>query len=240
MAIHGVILDVGGTLVESNDARAQAWVEALAERRLAVPFERIRPLIGIGGDRMLQALAPSVSARSAEGRRLLRRVGELFVQRHTQGLRPTPGARALVERMRDEGLRLVVASDAEPHEVEALLRAAGVEDLLDERFTAADLEQSPPLLDLVELARCKIGLLPQAGILLADTPYDIEAGARAGIRTVALRCGGYGDRDLTGAVRVYDSPADLLAAFDASPLHKSARPVPPPRRQPVYPRGLGL
>jgi phosphoglycolate phosphatase-like HAD superfamily hydrolase len=206
-----------------------------------VPFERIRPLIGAGGDRMLRAVHPGVSGRSAEGRRLLRRVGELFVQHVAQqGLKSTPGARALVERMRDEGLRLVVASDAEPPEVEALLRAADVDDLLDERFTAADLEHSPPLLDLVELARCKIGLLPQAGMLLADTPYDIEAAARAGMRTIALRCGGYGDRDLTGAVRVYDTPADLLARFDISPLHKSARPVPPPRRQPVYPRGLGL
>ncbi len=239
MAIHGVILDVGGTLVESNDARAHAWVEALAERGHSVPFERIRPLIGIGGDRLLQAVAPGVSPRSAEGRRLLRRVGELFVERHAQGLRGTPGARALVERMREEGLRLVVASDAEPSEVEALLRAAGVDDLLDERFTAADLEHSPPLLDLVELARCKIGLAPQSGMMLADTPYDIEAAARAGMRTIALRCGGYGDRDLTGAVRIYDTPADLLAAFDTSPLHKAARPVAPPRRQPVQPHGFG-
>ncbi len=240
MAIHGVILDVGGTLVESNDARAHAWVEALAEAGRGVPFERIRPLIGIGGDRMLRAVVPGISPRSAEGRRLLRRVGEVFVERHARGLRPTPGARALVERMREEGLRLVVASDAEPQEVEALLRAAGVEDLLDERFTAADLEHSPPLLDLVELARCKIGLAPRSGMMLADTPYDIEAAARAGMRTIALRCGGYGVHDLTGAVRVYDTPADLLAAFDSSPLHKSARPVPPPRRQPVHPRGLGL
>jgi phosphoglycolate phosphatase-like HAD superfamily hydrolase len=162
------------------------------------------------------------------------------VQRYAEALRPMPGARALVQRMRDEGLRLVVASDAEPREVETLLRAAGVDDLLDERFTAADLQHSPPLLDLVELARCKIGLAPAAGMMLADTPYDIEAAARAGMRTIALRCGGYGDRDLTGAVRVYDTPADLLAVFDTSPLNRSARPVPPPRRQPVYPRGLGL
>lgn len=231
MAIVGVMLDVGGTLVASNDARARAWVDALTEAGRGVPFERVRPLIGIGGERLLPAIAPGLSSRSDEGRRIVRRVGAIFLERYAAGLRPTPGARELVERMRDEGLRLIVASDAEPAEVEAQLRAAGVDDLLAERFTAADLARSTPLLDLAELARCQVGLLPTTCVMLADTPHDIEAAARAGMRTIALRCGGYGDRDLTGALRVYDDPADLLAHYDTSPLARNAPPISPPRRR---------
>lgn len=229
MAVVGVILDVGGTLVRSNEARARAWAGALAESGYTVPVERITPLIGMGAYRLLPLVAPGLSSRAGIGQRIVRRVGELFVSRYTADLEPAPGARTLVERMRDEGLRLIVASDAMPDEVTALLKAADLDDLLQERFTAADLVHAKPTLELVELARGKVGLWPDASLLIGDAPYDIEAAARAGMRTIALRCGGHSDVELAGALAIYDNPADLLAHYAASPLDRNARPFPPPR-----------
>ncbi|MGZ3602000.1 MAG: HAD family hydrolase [Ktedonobacterales bacterium] len=218
VGIEGVILDVDGTLVLSNDAHAHAWVEAFAEYGYDIPFERVRPLIGMGGDKLVPALVPDLSISAGVGKQIAERRKQIFLTRYAPTLRPAPGARALVERMRGDGLRLVVGSSAQRDELAVLLRSAQVDDLLDERVTASDVKESKPAPDVVAVALEKISLSPERVIMLGDTPYDIESASKIGVRTVALRCGGFNDSQLAGAIAIYDDPADLLAHYDTSPL----------------------
>jgi HAD superfamily hydrolase (TIGR01509 family) len=218
---EGVIFDVDGTLVDSNDAHARAWVEAFAEAGHPVPFERVRRLIGMGGDQLLPEAA-GLSAEAEPGRSIAKRRGEVFEQKFLPQLRPLPGARELVARLRHDGYRLGVASSAQPAELEPLLKLAGVEDLLRERTSAGDVEESKPEPDIVLAALRKLRLGPSAAVMIGDTPYDVEAARRAGVALIAFRSGGWSDPDLRGALAVYDGPADLLARIESSPLRRAA------------------
>ena len=214
---RAAILDVDGTLVDSNDAHAHAWAQALTEAGVDAPFERIRPLIGMGGDKILDSVA-GVSKDSREGKALSARRKELFERDHLPGLRAFPDVRALLERMRAGGLELAVASSASPEELGPLLDLAGVQDLLASRTSSGDAERSKPDPDIVRAALTRLGMPAAQVCMLGDTPYDVEAAARAGIGTVALRCGGWQDADLKGALAIYDDPADLLRHYADSPF----------------------
>lgn len=215
--VQGVLLDVDGTLVDSNDAHARAWVEALAEAGIDVPFERVRPLIGMGGDKLLPRVA-GVEEDSPRGQKISQRRKEVFKTKYLPTLRPTRGAEALLRRMKAEGLKLAVASSAKNEELTALLRVCGGEHLVEEKTSSDDADNSKPDPDIVHAALEKIGLAARDVVFLGDTPYDVDAGCSAGVRVIALRSGGWGDNDFGGAVAVYDDPADLLAQYDASPL----------------------
>jgi HAD superfamily hydrolase (TIGR01509 family) len=217
MAIRAVILDVDGTLVDSNDAHARAWVDALAEHGYQVPYERIRGLVGMGGDNLLPE-ATGIAKESDQGRQISERRSEIFRARYLSGITPTPGAQALVQHMRAQGLRLVVASSAQEDELKPLLEAAGVPDLANEATSAEQAESSKPDPDIVQVALDNLGYLPDEVLMIGDTPYDIEAAARTGIKVVAVRSGGFSDSDLAAAIAIYDDPADLLAHFEQSPL----------------------
>src|SRR5207249_11119648 len=119
--IRGVLLDIDGTLVASNDAHARAWVEALAEHGIHVPFDSVRRLIGMGGDKLLPAVS-GITEDTPEGERISKRRREIFKARYLPTLRPTPGARQLLHRIRDEGLPMVVATSAKADELHGLLR----------------------------------------------------------------------------------------------------------------------
>lgn len=218
MAIHGVLLDIDGTLVLSNDAHARAWVAAFAAYGYTVPLARVRGLIGMGSDKLIPAMVPGLSSKEGVGKHISERRKAIFLEKYAPMLQPAPGARALVERMRSEGLRLVVASSANRDELDVLLQKAQVADLLREVVTSSDAEESKPAPDVVGVALQKIKMAPQEVTLLGDSPYDIEAAGNAGIGTIAVRCGGYDDTQLAGALAIYNNPADLLAHYDTSPL----------------------
>lgn len=220
-AICGVILDVDGTLVDSNDAHAQAWVEALSEHGCRVPFERVRSLIGMGGDRLMPMVC-GIEQDSALGQRIDARRREIFSARHLPRLRAFPDALELLRRMRDGELRLAVASSAQSQELRGLLAVVGAGDLIEEQTSSSDAEHSKPDPDIVRVALQQLGCPPAAALMLGDTPYDIEAAGRAGVATIALRCGGWDDQSLAGALAIYDDPADLLARYDDSPLARQA------------------
>jgi phosphoglycolate phosphatase-like HAD superfamily hydrolase len=217
--IRGVLLDVDGTLIDSNDAHARAWVDALDEFGYDIPFERVRPLIGMGGDKLLPALI-GIAKDSDEGERLSKRRTEIFFTRYLPTIQPFPQVRELVQRMRRDGLELAVATSAEGEELEKLIRAAGVTDLIEETATSSDAASSKPDPGVIHAALERSGKPPREVLLLGDTPYDIEAATAAKVRVIALRCGGWwSDTDLAGALAIYDDPADLLAHYEDSPLH---------------------
>ena len=214
---RGVILDVDGTLVASNDAHARAWVEALAEQGVHVPFEEVRRRIGMGGDKLLPAVS-GISEDSRQGQAISKRRREIFKSRYLPSLQPTPGARELLLHLRRRGLRLAVASSAKEDELKGLLDLVGADDLIPHKTSSDDADESKPAPDIVQAALKQLRLPADAAVMLGDTPYDIESGSRAGVGVIAVRCGGWSDADLRGALAVYDDPADLLAHFDSSPL----------------------
>ena len=215
--VRGVILDVDGTLVDSNDAHANAWVEAFAEAGITVAFSKIRRLIGMGGDKLVPA-ACGIEEDSPEGEKVSKCRGEIFKERYLPTLQAFPGAPDLLQRMHQDGLKLVVASSAKPDELKTLPRICGGDKVIESTTSSDDAAQSKPDPDIVLAAIEKIKLPHSELLMLGDTPYDIEAGRKAGIHIVALRCGGWSDANLGNSLAVYDSPADLLAHYDASPF----------------------
>ena len=212
------LVDIDGTLLDSNDAHARAWVDAFSRHGRPQPFERVRPLIGKGGDKLLAELL-GISDEEPLGQALTADWRRTFDTRERPTLRPTPGARALLERLAREGWTTVIATSSDADEARSLLRQAGVEDLASLVTSSSDAARSKPDPDIVEAALRLGGARPERAVMIGDTPYDIEAARRAGVGTVALRCGGHwADADLAGALAIYDDPADLLAHWDASPL----------------------
>lgn len=215
--LQGVILDVDGTLVDSNDAHASAWIVSLAEHGFDVPFAKVRSLIGMGSDQLLPR-ACGVPTNSLEGQKIVRRRGELFRERYLSAVHAFPGAASLMRHMRQYGLRLAVASSAQEDELAALLRICGANEVIETRTSADNVERSKPDPDVIHAALTELKLPPTAVIMLGDTPYDIAAATKASVPIIAFRCGGWNDTDLAGASTIYDGPADLLAHYASSPL----------------------
>lgn len=215
--IVAVLLDVDGTLVDSNDAHAAAWVEILlAAGRRDATFDRVRPLIGMGADQLLPQLG--IDPASEPGKRMVGERTRLFLTRYMPRVRAFEGARDFVRRLLELELRVVIATSANGDELDALLRAAEVADLPLERTSSDDAERSKPHPDVVHAALSRAGCRPEQAMLVGDTRYDIEAARRAGVRAIAFRCGGSPEDTLHGAVEIYDGPAQLLAEIDSSPL----------------------
>jgi len=214
---RAVIFDVDGTLVDSNDAHARAWVGALAAQGRRADVAHVRRLIGMGGDKLLPRIA-GIDIDSPEGQDIDRSRREIFLKDYAPALQPTRGARALLEWLRDARMTLVVATSAQEAELAPLLRAAGAEKYFEAAASANDAARSKPDPDIVRAAIGRTGCPAGEVIMIGDTPYDVEAARRAGIDIIAVRSGGWGDRDLAGALAVYEDPADLLEGYDLSPF----------------------
>ena len=220
--IEAVLLDIDGTLLDSNDAHAQAWSDALREAGLGIGSEKVRPLIGMGSDKLLPKLT-SIEADSDEGKRLVERSKEIFAKEYLPLVKPFPKARELLERMRDDGLKLVVATSAADDELHGLLSVLGAEWLVDDTTSSSDADRSKPDPDIVRVAVDKAGVGPAHCVMLGDTPYDVEAATRSRVRIVGVRCGGHGDDELRGSVEIYDDPAALLSRYDESVIGRGIR-----------------
>jgi len=220
--LQGVIFDIDGTLVDSNDAHAQSWVDTFAEGSYSVPFEVVRPLIGMGADKLLPKTI-GVEADSEEGKKLTKRRSEIFREKYLPHLRPLKGSRALVLRVRSDGLKPIVATSAKDEELKGLLKAADVADLMEEKATASDAKRSKPDPDIVHAAIEESGISPRNLVMIGDTPYDVEAATKASVRVIAFRSGGWDDESLKRAIEIYDGPADLLARYDESLFGRKGR-----------------
>ena len=216
--IRAVILDVDGTLLHSNEAHARSFVDAARELGLDPPdVEEVRRLIGMGSDKLIPR-AFGIEKEDKRGRELDERKGSIFRERYLDGLRPTPGTRELLERLRDDGLTLVVATSASKEDVDGLLERAGVRDLIEEATSGDEVDASKPEPDVVHAALREAKVDATEAVMIGDTPYDVEASGRAGVPIIALRTGGWDDEALRGAVAVFSDPADLLAHYEETPL----------------------
>jgi len=216
--ILGVLLDVDGTLVDSNDAHARAWAQALNESERVVTFEDARRLIGMGGDQIIPRLA-GIPATSPEGERISKRRQEIFLSEYLHTIRPFPKVTELVHLMQDTGLKVAIASSANFEELSALLQIAGLSDLLERAASSSDAGSSKPSPDIVIAALEKLRVPADRAIMIGDTPYDVLSCQRAEVPIIALRCGGWRDAELRGALRIYEDPSDLFYHFESSPLY---------------------
>src|SRR5437764_9922342 len=179
--IRGIIFDIDGTLVNSNDVHAQAWQQAMAEYGYEVSFDTIGPLIGMGGDKVLPELF-GIQKDSEPGSKIDRRRSQLFKERYLPHLRAFPGAMELLRYLHNHSFILAIATSSKPDEMNSLLniidpRAA---DLFTQEVSSKDADQSKPDPDVVQVALKRTQCTPDQALMIGDTAYDIEAAARAG------------------------------------------------------------
>jgi HAD superfamily hydrolase (TIGR01509 family) len=204
-----VLFDVDGTLIDSNAAHADTWAQALTEHGVPCDAATVRSMVGMGSDKFLPRIA-GVAEGSVPGRAIAERKKALFNERLSH-LQPTPGSRSLLAHLRSARKSVIVATSADDQELDALLRQAGVADLIVRRTSKDDAASSKPDPDIVRAAVLRAGCRPSQAVMIGDTPYDIEAAERAGVASIALRCGGYWtDADLAGASAILDDPSALL------------------------------
>ena len=156
---------------------------------------------------------------------LNKRRGEILKERYLSKIRPFANVRALFERIREDGTRIVLASSAKSDELNTYKKIADIEGLTDADTSSDDAETSKPAPDIFNAAMSRLGDVdPGEAIVVGDTPYDAQAAAKAGLRTIGMLCGGFPEDSLreAGCIAVYESPTDLLAQYDHSPLAPNA------------------
>ena len=215
--LKAILFDVDGTLVDSNDAHADAWVKAFASAGVWVDHDKVRRSIGMGGDKLMPAVS-GIEEDSEQGSKIGEHRSRIFKAEFLPRLKAFRGADALVAAVKERGLTAVAASSAKKDELKALLKIAGAEWLMDAATSSDDAEESKPDPDIIVAALQRAKATAAQAVMIGDTPYDVEAASRAGVRAIGFRCGGWTDADLRGAIAIYDGPWDLLARIEESPL----------------------
>jgi HAD superfamily hydrolase (TIGR01509 family) len=212
------ILDIDGTLVDTNYQHALAWFRAFAHHDIILPIWRIHRHIGMGGDQVVTALCGEGTEarlgddiRHAEGEEYGKLIGEV---------RTMEGSRELIESLKQRGHVVVLASSAKQDEVDAYLDLLDARDLADAWTTSADVESTKPAPDLVHAAVQRVGSDPADAVMVGDTPWDVKAAEAAEVPTLAVLTGGFSAGELreAGAIAVFESVAELTEHLDRSPL----------------------
>jgi len=208
------ILDVDGTLVDTNYHHAIAWYRAFRQHGLVLPLWRIHRHIGMGGDQLVAALAGDGTEerdgddiRAAETALYLALIDEV---------QPFRDSRELLVDLRARGASVVLASSAKAAEVDHYLDLLDARDLAEAWTTSADVERTKPSPDLVQSALDKLGAEPDDAFLVGDTPWDVKAAEQAGVPTYAVLTGGFSEQELrdAGAAGVHESVSHLRGDLD--------------------------
>ena len=213
------VLDIDGTLIDSNYQHALAWYRALRSVGETYPVWRLHRLIGMGGDQVLTAVG---------GEDLERRAGDQARERQgkevdalLEEMAPLPGARDLLIAIKERGHQLVLASSGQQRHVDVFLDKLDARGVADDWTSSADVEVSKPAPDLLQVALKKLGAPPDASsVMVGDSVWDVEAAKKAGMPAIVVRSGGFGDDELrkAGAIAIYDTPGALAKALDDTPL----------------------
>jgi HAD superfamily hydrolase (TIGR01549 family) len=210
------ILDIDGTLVDTNYQHAIAWYRAFLQSGKVLPIWRIHRHVGMGGDQLVASLAGEEF--DAEHGDDVRAAEKVLYMALIEEVRPFADARALLEHLKSRGHAVVLASSAKPDEVEHYLDLLTARDLADDWTHAGDVEKTKPEPDLVAAAVEKAG--GGEAVMVGDSTWDCEAAKRAGLETVAVLTGGFSEAELreAGATAVFPSLSELLSGLDATPL----------------------
>jgi HAD superfamily hydrolase (TIGR01509 family) len=214
-----VIFDMDGTLIDTVDLHASSWQRTFARFGHEIAYDAIRAQIGKGGDQLMPALLPG-KVVDRHGADMEKFRADLFKRAYMPRVKAFPKVRELFLRIQADGGRVALASSSKADELAVFKKAAGIDDLVDEETCSADADRSKPFPDIFEAALDQLGIAPSAAVVIGDSPYDAEAAAKAGIATIGVLCGGFGQDELeeAGCRQIFQDPADLLAHYDASLL----------------------
>ena len=217
-----VVLDIDGTLVDTNYQHAIAWHRALRTHGYVVQLWEIHRHIGMGGDQFVAALVGADAERSdgdairaAEGEAYAELIGEVQAMH---------GATELLRELREEGARAILASSAKAEEVEHYVDLLDARELVEGWTTAADVARTKPHPDLIQAALQKVGCEGPA-VMVGDSTWDVKAAGAAGIPTLAVLTGGFSESELrdAGAAEIYESIGELRK--DRATLARLATPL---------------
>jgi HAD superfamily hydrolase (TIGR01509 family) len=213
--VHAVLFDLDGTLTDTNYGHTLAWSRAFGQEGHYPTMAAIHRHIGMGSDRLLDALLPDRDRgrddvlTAARSEHYLAFIGLI---------RPLPGARELVREVARRGAQVVLATSAPAAELDALRSALDVEDCLSAVTSPADADSSKPAPNILQVALDRSGADPADAVMVGDSRWDVLAATRAGLPCITVLTGGIGADELTkaGASEIYTGPADLLANLDDS------------------------
>ena len=210
------ILDIDGTLVDTNFQHAIAWYRAFRQHGHVLPIWRIHRHIGMGGDHLVESLCgEDVEQDQGED---IRSAEKALYMALIEEVEPFEGARDLIVDLKEAGHTVVLASSAKPDEVDHYLDLLDARELVDDWTDSGDVEATKPEPDLVKAAIEKSG--DGEAVMIGDSTWDCEAAGRAGVKTVAVLTGGFSEAELrdAGAVTVFDSIEALRAGVGQTPL----------------------
>jgi len=216
MASPLAILDVDGTLVDTNYHHAIAWYRAFLRHDMVLPLWRIHRHMGMGGDQLIGSLCGE-QVEKESGDSIRDAENDLYMELIDE-VRPFAAARRLIMGLRERDHTVVLASSAKKHEVDHYLDLLDARDVVEGWTTSADVERTKPHPDLVAAAIEKAG--GGDAVMVGDSTWDCEAANRAGVETVALLTGGFSEMELreAGAVIVFESLEELIEGIDRTPL----------------------
>jgi HAD superfamily hydrolase (TIGR01509 family) len=212
------ILDIDGTLVDTNYHHAVAWFRAFRKHGIVLPLWRIHRHIGMGGDQLVGALTDEQTERE-QGDEVREDEKQLYMELIGE-VEPMQGSRELIEELKRRGHTVILASSAKEDEVDHYLDLLDARGLADGWTTSADVEATKPEPDLVNAALECAKAEPSDAVMVGDTPWDVEAASNADVPTIAVRTGGFGADELreAGAAALFESVAELVSKLDETAL----------------------
>jgi len=213
---RAALLDVDGTLIDSNYHHALAWYRAFRQHGIVLPVWRLHRHVGMGGDQFVPALVgEDVDEEKGDDIRAAR--GEAYAQLIGE-VEPLEGARDLIVDLKERGFTTLLASSSPQDELDRYLDLLDARELADGWTTDDDVEATKPEPDLVRAALEKAGA--DDAVMIGDSPWDVEAARKAGVETVTVITGGFSAQELeeAGAVAVYDSVEELRLHLDRPPF----------------------
>jgi HAD superfamily hydrolase (TIGR01509 family) len=212
------VLDIDGTLVDTNYQHALAWYRAFRQHGIVLQLWQIHRHIGMGGDQLVGALAGEgfADAHGAE----VRAAEKVLYAQLIHEVEALDGARKLIEDLKGRGHAVVLASSAKPEEAEHYLDLLDARSLVDDWTDAGDVEHTKPYPDLIRAARAKIADADSDAVMVGDSIWDAQAAKNAGVPTIGVLTGGFSEQELreAGAEGVFASVGELLEELDSTPL----------------------